>query len=317
MSPGRFKENRPQRIGWGESADVLRLPEPFGNGSEVVRITRRQGGTKLGRIGFGIALAEGLNNFYSLKTANLVAPEHYIQVTGYEHERTVTDKKGEKINIPRPFRMYSRYYPLPPDSAKEINAIKARLRDHYRGRVDEATMRREMSEFDRLMEERYPLLMPTAEKVRQLGFPPAHPQVNFTVHNGKILFYEAEPICLGHMDSCLKSNTGIIMAVSEIPDATVRRNRFMDILASYSLALVHSHTPPAINDTAADILTDLIGRAKKQDIISSQLSADLAGAVKDSERRYDLACLNRPGGFDDLPAFYTESLHRIRSGLET
>ncbi len=174
-------KKRVERITWGESADVMRLPTEREDGSEVVRVERRKGGQQ-----HDSSHQAAVVRFHQMRLANILFPEHVIELTDFQSKREVW---GEMQ--PRPPRFFSRYYPLPTESRQEMLATRELIRRAHSGLEDDESVKRAVSAHDLRMRERYPELTPTAKKLEAAGFKVPHPEMNFTIHNGKVVFYEA------------------------------------------------------------------------------------------------------------------------------
>ena len=102
-----------------------------------------------------------------------------------------TKKIGGKTKPTAP-RYYSKYYPFPAESRDEMHHIRERIRTAHSGKAKKSVVKAEVKAFDKKMRLRYLKLIPTAKKIEAAGFFVPHPEMNFTVRRGKIVFYEVE-----------------------------------------------------------------------------------------------------------------------------
>jgi len=183
MIKAKSRTNRPKRIAWGESADVLRLPKRLRRfGASVVRIERRYRGKQA-----NISPESARSRYYPMKLAALLFPENVIELRGLQ-----VSKKTPKGLVQIAPRYYSPYYPVPPKARKEISQMRDKIRLAHEGKVEWEKMEKEIDVFDSRMREMFPDLIPAARKIEAAGFIVPHPEINFTVRNGKIMFYEVE-----------------------------------------------------------------------------------------------------------------------------
>ncbi len=176
------KKKRAKKLAWGESADVYLLPRGRVRlGARVVRIERRFRGELI-----KFSHKKGLCTYYCFRIARLLFPEHVINVRGLKP----FGKKAGKLDATPKY--YSKYYPLPRKAKADIEHIRRRIEAAHKGKADWGKIKEEVKAFDKKMREIYPGLIPTAKKLEEAGFVVPHPELNFTVHKGKIMFFEIE-----------------------------------------------------------------------------------------------------------------------------
>jgi len=175
----KFPQDKVKKIAWGESADVYLLPKTMAKkGGRVVRIERRYFGkkTKLGP-------KAGIIAFNEMRLAHLLFPKNVIKMTA------VQVKHLPLFQAFTP-RYYSKHYPLPAKIKQEALHIKNLIKQAHKGNATGVLA--EVKAFDKKARAMFPDLVPTAKKMAKAGVVVPHPELNFTVHKGKIMFYEAE-----------------------------------------------------------------------------------------------------------------------------
>ena len=179
------KQPRMTRLAWGESADVFLLPKKRSMlGARVVRIEKRFRGMPWV---WEITPNWGLVHYYRMKLANLLFPEHIISMRG-----VVTHKKTARGLQPTYPQWYSKYYALPQKARREIQGIQKRIQASHQGKAAFKEVKADVAAFDKSMRQRYPAIIETAKRMGEAGLVVPHPELNFTVHNGRIVFFEVE-----------------------------------------------------------------------------------------------------------------------------
>lgn len=170
-----LRAKRGRRIAWGESADVYLYPKgrfPFG--VRVRRVERRSKGKKM-----DIPARSTYRTFFETKLAHLLFPENVINLVGLK------PPKGGRVP-----EYYSKYYPLPKKAGKDILRMRELIRLAHARKVPKEDVWEAVRKFDRKMRRMFPELIPTAKALEEAGFIVPHPEINFTLHNGKIMFFE-------------------------------------------------------------------------------------------------------------------------------
>lgn len=177
---------KPKRIAWGESADVYLLPKKRARfGARVVRIERRFIGMPFKRLP---EPKGALMHYFTMRLAHLLFPDNIINVRG-----VITHKRTPTGNLKPTFaEHYSPYYGLPKKARTEMLRIRKLIEGAYKGKFEDSFVRAELTRYDEKMRAMFPQLIETANRLAKAGFLVPHPEINFTVRNGKIVFFEAE-----------------------------------------------------------------------------------------------------------------------------
>ncbi len=163
-----------KRIAWGESADVFLLPKSRAKRrGRVLRVERRAWGNKQKLDSFA-----GERHFAIMQLAKKFFPENLINITHFEFKHAP--------------RYYSTYCPAPKGLEREFAQIRHTIRDAHAKKVSTEKAKAEILKFDQKMQKMFPELIQTAHKLELAGFRVPHPELNFTIKNGKIVFYEVE-----------------------------------------------------------------------------------------------------------------------------
>jgi len=276
-----------KRLAWGESADVFLLPKSRAKrGGRVLRVERRIWGNKQKFDSFA-----GERHFTIMQLAKKFFPENVINLTHFEFKRAP--------------RYYSTYSPAPKGLEGEFAQVRQTIRDAHAKKISTNKAREEVWKFDEKMRTLFPQLIPTAQKLERAGFRIPHPELNFTIKNGKIVFYEVELRQL-NFDSLIYDLSKEISKRAKTSKTNAKELAIETITTA--LPFVSSRVNPEkyllsgeANDAIQHTLTEMLG----QKVISTE----------DQKVRNILRTLTQGIARKDLPA-YIRTIKRILSTKE-
>jgi len=223
MAKAIAKRGKAKRIAWGESSDVFLLPkERAVKGGRVLRIERRIGGKPAAEVLRGVGIdarrtSDGFGRYHTMRLAQVLFPEHVIKMTALQSTQVSLGRT--KQTAPR---FYSKYYPLPKRISTEGKKVREMIRLAHLGKAGRKKVLAAVRAFDKLARKKFPELIPTATKLKKAGFLVPHPELNFTIHKGKIMFYEVR---LREMEGFYdpKITAAFIAKIEELPRREARK----------------------------------------------------------------------------------------------
>ena len=161
-----------------------------------------------------------------MQLARMLFPGNVIRVTRLSAPR---GKFGE---------IHSDHYPLAPQIKQEALEIRGKiLGAHKRMELmdgDEKAaefhrVKSEVEEYDEKIRKKFPQVAQSARMLEAAGFSVPHPEVNFTIRDGKVVFYEVDLIGHNSAGDCAKRAKRISKIFGTIVQRALNMAKFGDI----------------------------------------------------------------------------------------